>query len=223
MNLSADSSRAVAVLVGSVAILAALWTLAINPKRQDSSAARGRADTQQQHLDEARGLIGTYTRDKARFAENKAELARLDTAVPVRGDIAVLLRSLQGEARRRGAELRIAALKEGAAAAGPAGQTLPSPSPGAQPGPAGLSQLPFNLQYTGKYHDLLHVLRTVRRAVTERDGKVTARNRLLTIDGLAFSRPDAGRSGIVNATINATAYIAPDPSAPAPAAASGTP
>lgn len=213
MNLSADNGRAVAVLLGGVALLAVLWSLAINPKRNDSTKAGERADQRQQSLDEATAKVGAYIRDKARFAANKAELRRLDKAVPVRGDIAVLLRSLQAEARRRGADLRVIALKEGGA------QTGSTPVPGAQIGPSGLSQLPFNLQFSGRYHDLLHVLRTVRRAVGEDDGKVTARGRLMTIDGIGFKAPSEASSSRITATINATAYVAPDPSAAPPVAA----
>lgn len=221
MNLSADATRALAVVLAGVAILAAAWTMAISPKREDSAAARDRADVEQQKLDSARAELAKNTKARASFDDNRRELRRLDTAVPVRGDIAKLLRSLQKEAGRRGASLRIAALTPGTAAAGATGTTTESSVVGASEGPNGLSKLSFNLQYTGDYFALVHILRTVRRAVVEREGKVTAKGRLLTIDGLNFKPTSDDKdkaSGIVDATINATAYIAPDPAAKAPAA-----
>jgi hypothetical protein len=77
--------------------------------------------------------------------------------------------------------------------------------------------LPFTFSYTGKYFDLLSILRAARKAVSIKSGDLQIHGRLLTIDGLSFARPDQG-SPLTKATINATAYIAgPAPAAPDPA------
>ena len=96
-------------------------------------------------------------------------------------------------------------------------------TPGASVGPDGLAVLPFTFRFTGDYFDLRDILSTVRRSVrVAKGGAIKVDGRLLTIDGLTFNRADP-TSGQTNATLNATAYIAPDgvtspqPSAPATA------
>jgi hypothetical protein len=153
-----------------------------------------------------------------------SELKQLDIAVPGRAAIADLLRELQGEARASGSDLRLAALKGGAAPATGAG----AGTPGATAGPGGLAALPFTFEYNGKYFDLLHVLHAVRGSVKVRaaSGDLAIRGRLLTIDGVSFNRAgveaDARRT---KAVVNATAYIAPEgaasPQAPAGAKTQG--
>ena len=85
--------------------------------------------------------------------------------------------------------------------------------------------LPFTFRFTGDYFDLRDILATVRRSVRVKKGTVKVDGRLLTIDGLTFSRPDP-TSRETRAILNATAYIAPDgassPEPPANAAAATT-
>jgi hypothetical protein len=89
-------------------------------------------------------------------------------------------------------------------------------------GPDGLAALPFTFEFTGEYFDLRDILRTVRRSVSVHKSKIKVGGRLLTIDGLTFTRTDPS-STQTKATLNATAYIAPDgastPTPPAAAAA----
>jgi Tfp pilus assembly protein PilO len=230
-GLSLDTRRAIVVVLAGLALVAALWVAVIGPKRSDSAAARHHADTQQQRLDTARTQLARYRTDKARFAGLRADMRRLDRAVPARGDVSGLLRELQAASRLRGAQLRLVALKDGGSTSTPPSpttgtpdpsKTKATPTPGASPGPDGLSTLPFSLSFTGRYFDLVHLLRTVRRAVSEKDGDITARGRLLTIDGLSFQRPEPG-SRITRASLNATAYVAPDPDAPLAAPATAAP
>lgn len=220
-SLSADTQRAIAVAITGAAIVIALWMLVIAPKKDDSTAAGERADRQEQRLGAAQAKVTANASAKAEFPALKKELQRLDVAVPVRGDIADMLRQLQAEARRRGADLRVVSLKQGGAAAADPAAAAPATA-GAQPGNNGLSTLPFDMQFTGRYQDLVHLLRTVRRAVSEKDGKVTAKRRLLTIDGLSFERP-VEESALTKATLNATAYIAAPLGAKPAAATAGVP
>jgi hypothetical protein len=67
----------------------------------------------------------------------------------------------------------------------------------------------FTFEFTGKYFDLRDILKTVRRSVRVRSGDMTVSGRLLTSDGLTFTRADP-TSPQTKAIVNATAYIAPD-------------
>lgn len=222
---SNERSSVVLVVLAGVAIVAALWLLAIGPKRSESAKVRDDVSAQQQLLDESRSQLASYQTARKQFPGMLAELRSLDRAVPARGAISSLLRQVQRRADARDSELRLVALK--AASAVPAtGTTAPPPvTPGATVGPDGLSALPFTFEFTGRYFDLRDILQTIRRSVSVRRGDVKVSGRLLTIDGVSFTRSDPA-SALTKAVVNATAYIAPDgaatPQPPAGAAATPT-
>lgn len=201
-----------ATIAAGVALFGALWFLAIAPKRSEKAQVDGNVAGQQSRLDAAKAQVATYSASRKQFDGLLTELKGLDKAVPARGDISTLLRELQRRAKVRGSTLRLVALKDPAAAA-----TGPVPStPGAITAPAGLSALPFTFEYTGRYFDLLDILKTVRRSVRVTSGDLNVDGRLLTIDGLQFK--PATNPSLTKAVLNATAYIAPDGSAAAPQA-----
>lgn len=199
-----------ATVVAGVALLAALWFLAIAPKHSERGEVRQSVAAQQSRLDAANAQLVTYTTSRKQFRGLLTELRRLDVAVPARGAVSSMLRELQRRAKVRGSDLRLVALKEGAGAS--AATTAPA-TPGAVAGPGGLSALPFTFEYTGRYFDLVEILATVRRSVRSKQGDLKISGRLLTIDGLAFERVEDS-AVLTKAIVNATAYIAPDGAAP---------
>jgi Tfp pilus assembly protein PilO len=220
---SNERTSIVLVVIAGIAILAALWLLAIGPKRSENAKVRDNVSAQQQRLDEAQSELASYQAARKQFPGMLDELRALDKAVPARGAISSLLRQVQRRADARGSELRLVALK--AAAAVPAAGTTAAPiTPGATVGPDGLSALPFTFEFSGRYFDLRDILQTIRRSVSVRSGDVKVAGRLLTIDGVSFTRDDPD-SPLTKAVVNATAYIAPDGAATpqAPAAAAGAP
>ena len=216
IRLSAQNRMIVVIVLAGVALMAVLWITAIGPKRTERGSVTANVSVAQQRMDEVRTKVADYTAARKQFAGMMSELKRLDVAVPSRGAISQLLRQLQRRARARGSRLQLAALKSGTAAAG----TTPV-TPGATTGPGDLAALPFTFEYTGKYFDLVAILRAVRASVQTRAGDLEIDGRLLTIDGLTF-KPSSGSAKLTQAVVSATAYIAPDaasPTAPAPAGA----
>lgn len=215
-----------AVILAGAALLAGLWFLAIAPKRSERLGVHGEVAVQQERLHATEAQVAAYSDSRKQFSGLLSQLRLLDKAVPSRGAVSSLLRELQRRARARGSDLSLVALKEGAQPTTSAGAAAPAPkTPGAVAGPDGLSALPFTFEYTGKYFDLLEILATARRSVRVKgDRIITIKGRLLTIDGLSFTRAD-GRTSLKKAVVNGTAYFAPDatgsPPAPtdAPAAA----
>ncbi len=225
--MTTNDTRTIAIVaLAGVAILAALWMLAISPKREERSQVKANVAAQQARLQTAKTQLASFEAAKKQFPVKLAELKRLDEAVPARGAISSLLRQLQRRAKVRNSNLRLVALKPAGAAPAAAGATTPQTpvTPGAAVGPDGLATLPFTFEFTGDYFDLRDILATVRRSVSVRKDKIKVGGRLLTIDGLAFTRTDPASSK-TKATLNATAYIAPDgASTPQPpAAAAATP
>ena len=214
--MTTDRKTIALVVLAGVAVLAALWMLAISPKREERSQVRENVAAQQARLQEAQTQLASYETAKTQFPVNLKELKNLDKAVPARGAISELLRQLQRRANVRNSDLRLVALKAGAAATGTAAAPV---TPGATVGPDGLAALPFTFEFTGDYFDLRDILQTVRRSVSVKKDKIKVGGRLLTIDGLSFVRTDPTTSR-TKATLNATAYIAPDgASTPQPPAA----
>lgn len=198
--------RAIAgTLAAALALFAALWLLAIGPKRSEKADVAANVAAQQARLDTARAQVAKFTTSRRQFAGMLSELRALDKAVPARGDISGMLRELQRRAKVRDSELRLVALKD---PTGASPGLVPS-TPGAITAPGGLSALPFTFEYTGKYFDLLDVLKAVRRSVRLAAGDLEVDGRLLTIDGLSF-QPAQGDPKLTKAVLNATAYIAPD-------------
>jgi Tfp pilus assembly protein PilO len=203
---SNDRRNFAVVALAGLAIVAAMWVLAIGPKRSDSSEVRGNVAAQEQRVQAAAATLAGYQAAHKQFPGMLAELRSLDKAVPARAAISSLLRQLQRRAKVRDSELRLVALKSSTPAGAPAPAGV---APGATAGPAGLSALPFTFEFTGRYFDLRDILATMRRSVSVRSGDVNVHGRLLTIDGLTFTRSDPASSD-TKAVINATAYIAPD-------------
>jgi Tfp pilus assembly protein PilO len=197
-------------VVAGAALLAALWLMALSPKRSESAEVKTNVAAQEERLATAQTKLASYQTAKKQFPGMKAELKRLDKAVPARGAIPDLLRQLQKRAKGRDSELRLAALKPGTATPG-SGLT-----PGAQPLAGGLAALPFTFTYAGKYFDLVGVLKAARKAVTfkSKSGDLEIDGRLVTIEGVSFARekPD---SPVIKASVSGTAYIAAKTAAPA--------
>ena len=217
---SNERSAIILVVLAGIAIVAALWVLAIGPKRSESAEVRDNVSAQQQRVSESQAQLASYQNARKQFPGMLSELKSLDKAVPARAKISSLLRQIQRRADVRDSELRLVALK--AAAAVPAAGGATPVTPGATIGPDGLSALPFTFEFTGRYFDLRDILQTVRRSVSVRSGDVKVSGRLLTIDGVSFTRTDPA-SPLTKAIVNATAYIAPDGAAtPQPPAAAAT-
>jgi Tfp pilus assembly protein PilO len=217
---SNERSAIVLVALAGIALLAALWLLAIGPKRSESAEVKDNVSAQEQRLTDAQTQLSTYQNARKQFPGMLAELRRLDKAVPARAAVSSLLRQIQRRANVRDSELRLVALKS--ATAVPAAGSAAPVTPGATVGPDGLSALPFTFEFSGKYFDLRDILKTIRRSVSVRSGDVKVSGRLLTIDGLTFTRNDPS-SAQTKAIVNATAYIAPDGAAtPQPPTAGGS-
>jgi len=217
--MTTNDTRTIAVVaLAGIAIVAALWMLAISPKREERAEVKANVAAQQARLSTAEAQLASFELAKKQFPVKLAELKRLDKAVPARGAISSLLRQLQRRAKVRNSNLRLIALKSGGATSG---STSGVTTPGATVGPNGLAALPFEFEFTGEYFDLRDILATVRRSVSVKKDKINVSGRLLTIDSVSFSRPEVD-SPRTKATLSATAYIAPDGAAtPQPPAAAG--
>jgi Tfp pilus assembly protein PilO len=215
----------IGTILAGAALLAALWLLAIAPKRTESAAVKANVATQQQRLDAARTQLATYQSARKQYPGLLVELRGLDKAVPARGQVSALLRQLQKRAKASKSMLRLVSLDSTAAvpvATTPGAAPAAPLTPGAMLGTGGLAKLPFSFEYSGRYFDLVHILAAARRTVSVKSGDLKIKGRLVTIEALSF-QPSTPGSKLITANVSGTAYIAaapPTPTAPAtPAAA----
>jgi len=210
------------VLAGA-AVLAALWVLALSPKRAESAEVRTNVAAQEARLAAAQSKLSSYEAARKAYPKNVRVLKRMDKAVPARGAISTLLRQLQKRAGVDASTLNVAALQPSAITVAPAGTTAPTANltPGASTPDGGLAKLPFSFTFTGQYFDLVKVLGAARKTVTTRSGHLTINGRLVTIEGLGFSRAVQDDS-LIKATVSATAYIAAETLQPVAGAAAAT-
>lgn len=210
----------IGTLLAGAALLAALWVLAISPKRSESAVVRSNVAAQEARLSAAQSTVASYQAARKAYPRNVRALKRLDSAVPARGAIPALLSQLQRRANARRSDLNLAALTPGPTTAAPvAGATTPASNitPGATLGAGGIATLPFTFTYTGRYFDLVHVLAAARKSVTVHGGHLKIDGRLVTIEGLSFQRVSADKD-LITASVSGTAYIAS--ATPTPSAAS---
>lgn len=222
-SASPHTRMIIGTVLAGAAVLAALWVLALSPKRAESAEVRSNVAAQEARLSAAQSKLAGYEAARKDYPKNVRVLKRLDAAVPARGAIPDLLRQLIRRADARESDLNLAALQPSSAAAPVAGATAPTANltPGASAPAGGLAKLPFTFTYSGKYFDLVKVLAAARKSVTVRSGHLKIDGRLVTIEGVSFQRPKAD-GPFIKASVSGTAYIAattPQPVAD-PAAAS---
>jgi hypothetical protein len=201
------------VALGTLVALVAAWFLLISPKRHEASKQSGRVATAQQQLAGAQRKLDAGRAAQAQAPQNRRVLARLDAALPDSAGAAALLRELNGTSNNDSVAFRTAAVASaGSAATTPGiGQQLP---PGTSIGPGGLPTMQLALTFDGRYLKLATLLDRLRSFVSLHGQKVVVNGRLLSVEGFQLSHATAS-SPTVNASLTATAYLAPLPAAAA--------
>lgn len=210
------------LVVALVAIVGGFWMLVLGPRRQEAARLADQVTAARAELAQA-NQIAPQSGAPAAGRDAQGTLARLGQALPADDQMASLIFQLQDAAGR--SRVRFGSIQPSGANGAPAGSapTAATGTPGALPGPAGVSQLPLQLVFDGRYADLERFLGRVHRFTSVRGDTIRVRGRLLSVQGVQLAAAPSGFPHI-RATITATAYLAPAPTPPAPAApaAAGT-
>jgi hypothetical protein len=86
--------RLVALVVGSVVLLAAFWFFGLSPKRKDAQGLGAKISEAQQRLDAARQATTAGTTARDRYDADYATVAKLGKAVPADDDVPSLVYQL---------------------------------------------------------------------------------------------------------------------------------
>lgn len=218
------TSRDRNVVVGVVMLVlcAAFWFLALSPRRHEAADIHAQVESAQQQRDDAAQQAAAAKLAQRDHVDDQAVIAELGKALPADDDTASLLYQLQDAAGRSHVVLKsIAPTGANGAPAGNAAAAGTAAAPGTTPGPAGVTALPISLAFSGSYRDLQRFIQRVHRFTSFTGGHADITGRLLSINGFKLST-GLGNLRSIDATIDATAYIATPDAAAAGATGTGT-
>jgi hypothetical protein len=207
-------------VVGVLALCAAFFFLAVKPKQAELAALEDRRAAAQERVDRALASLHRAEAARAAFRRDSATLALLGKAVPADDDTPSLLYQVHKAARQAGIGFDAVVIGQGAAgASAPATPATPGAgtptTPGATPGPDGLSALPLKVTFRGDFFDIDRFLGIVHGFARRRAGRLDIEGRLLTVDAVSITR----KGGSLQAEVVTSAYLAPQ--GPAAAGAAG--
>jgi type IV pilus assembly PilO-like protein len=219
--------RYILIAVVTVGAVAALWLMALSPKRDEAAQLDKDIAAAQQQLDQAKQEKVTFAQAQLVFPGMYASLGRLGKAVPSDEEVPSLLVQLNHAAAQANVDFRSVALTldesaeaaappppppaagtTGAAGATPAGATGATGAAGATASggsatiaPAEFKKLPFEYKFEGGFYKLEKLIHNINALVERRNQEIAVAGRLITIEGFAMKRGKV--------TILATSYVLP--------------
>ena len=218
--------RLVLTVVGMAGVLAAIWFLAVAPKRDEAKTASAQISSAETRRDNAVATATTAEQAKATYGRDYSTVARLGKAVPAKADVPSLVFQLESAAKAAKVDFRSISVAADVAAAAPApaattaktkaGETAPASETPTTPAPAtsaaGIAPKGFSFNFRGHFLELRRLLAAIDRFSRVKGSKVSVSGRLLTIDSVALNPAPEGLPDVV-AVVKANAYVAPIPAA----------
>jgi hypothetical protein len=210
--------RLVLGILAVAGLMAALWFVALAPKREEAASLVGKVTKAHQQRDAANAKAANAEQARATYSRDYATVARLGKATPPQADEPSLVYQIENAARDAKVDFRAVSVPDQPAAPAPA--PAPAPSAGKTASTdgktatsqtaAGITPVPFTFTFEGSFLKLHDLLRAVDRFSRLKGQTVTVDGRLLTIDTVVVS---AARQGFprVKVEITARAYVAPIP------------
>lgn len=222
--------RIVVFVILSVGLFAALWFVALGPKRSDSAKLDGKIAAQQTRLAAAQAGTAAARDARGRYESDYAAVARLGQAVPADENTASLIYELDHAASRTDIDFRSLELSSAAttpasappaptatvpdpnaAAAGATGATGAAGATGPQVPAVNIAEfptMPFTFELEGSFFHLEAFLRKVAKFTSVKGKRISVAGRLVSIQGIQIAASKKGFPRI-GATVKATAYLLP--------------
>lgn len=229
-------------LIVSILIIAALaiafFTLALGPKRQESSDLAAETDQLRLSLSESRNEAAAATAARHDFPVDYQQLVVMGKAVPGSDDTSSLLVELNQIAKSSKVDFNSIQLGSSAGEslppAAPTTVTPPVPTtagtPGAVPaaatvppteaaaslmplgatiGPAGLAVMPYDLTFSGDFFHIADFIKGIDSLVHTGGPDVAVDGRLVTLNGFALNADPTIGFPRLDATFSVTTYLTP--------------
>jgi Tfp pilus assembly protein PilO len=224
--------RLVLMGIAALAVVGAVWMLAVSPVRKQAAALAGEVASVQGQLAGVQGELASAGDVRVRYSRAYASLVTLGKAVPTGVEVPGLMYAIDKAADHK--KVQFTSISNGKGSDGHASSSASSTSAAAQG--AGLQQLPFTFTFSGSYQDLCRLLTQLEDFTAQgRSGALRVSGRLLTIQSISLGGATGGPSSSGSPaamvwTITASAYVLPagsgaagggtsaSPQSPAPAA-----
>jgi len=228
--------RLVAVLVGALVLLVALWIMLVSPENKLAAKAQNELNSASTAVSSAEGQLSDARAAQARYAAAYASVVRLGKAVPPGREVPSLLYELARATDVKHVDFSSIVYGTSAGSTGPSSSSSSSGASGASATPvAGFTQMPFTFVFNGSFNDLYDLFSALNHfTFRTSSGGLQVNGRLLTIQSVKLAPADTGTGGAtpvteeLTGTVTATAYVLPvsqtltaggTPSAPAAAGA----
>jgi hypothetical protein len=220
--------RIVAMVIGTLAVLAAAWFLAVAPKREQAAKLATEVGAAQSQLASAESQVSSASAAQAKYQSAYASIVSLGKAVPAGQEVPSLIYQLARATNEKNVEFAsITATVPGAsgsssAASGPAASGATASASAASG--AGFKQMPFTFVFNGGFDSLYNLFQQLDAFALRTSAGLRVSGRLLTIQSVKLapaSNASAGASGSsqgagakqsseqLSGTITATAYVLP--------------
>jgi Tfp pilus assembly protein PilO len=207
--------RIVVLALTALAVVAAVWLLAVAPEREKAAKLGGEVSTAQAQLASAESQVAAARTAVASYPTEYASLVNLGKAVPTDQEVPSLIVQLAKASGEK--QVEFSSITAGGGSASSSSATPAAAS-------AGFTAMPFTFVFSGSFFDLYNLFQQLNRfTLRTSSGSLQVSGRLLTIQGVQLA-PEAATgsskpSGRLTGTITATAYVLPASSATAGATA----
>src|ERR1035437_3716095 len=217
--------RIVVVGLAALAVLAAVWLLAVAPEREKAATLATEVSAAQAQLSSAESQLASAARAQAQYEAAYTSIVSLGKAVPADQEVPSLIYQLAQATGQKNVEFAsiTSGGAGGASASSPASKASAPTGAGAATSAAatagaGFTQMPFTFLFNGSFEGLSGLFHQLDGfALRTTSGGLRVGGRLLTVQSIKLapgtSSGSASGSGKSNeqlsATITATAYVLP--------------
>ncbi len=219
--------RIVVVGLAALAVLAAVWLLAVAPEREKAATLATEVSTAQTQLTSAESQVHSAAAAQAQYQTDYASIVSLGKAVPADQEVPSLIYQLSQATNEKNVEF--ASITSGGAGgsspSSPASKASAatgagsSASASATAASAGFTQMPFTFTFNGSFNSLYSLFQQLDGfAQRTTAGDVLVSGRLLTVQSVKLApstNSGSASTGSGNskeqlaASITATAYVLP--------------
>jgi Type II secretion system (T2SS), protein M len=202
--------RIVLISLAAVAVLAAVWMLAVSPEQQRASKLAEEVSSAQTQLQSAEGQLANATVAQTKYESAYTAVVSLGKAVPASQEVPSLIYQLAQATGQKNVEFASITSGLGSGSGSSASSSAAT---------AGFTQMPFTFVFNGTFtnlYDLFNQLDGFAQRTTA--GDVLVSGRLLTVQGVKLSpasaestsKTDGGKGEErLQGLITATAYVLP--------------
>jgi Tfp pilus assembly protein PilO len=224
-----SSNRLIAAMLIVAALAAGFWVLILSPKRQEASELGTEVEQLQSSLALAQSQVAEAEAARHEFPEDYRKLVVLGKAVPANEETSSLLVGLNRVATDSDISFDSIRLSDGSSSEIPPAPVAPEAGPstpvattipateaaaalaplGSTIGPAGLSVMPYDLNFKGTFFEMANFIQGIDSMVATGDSGTTVDGRLVTLDGFALAEDSSRGFPFLNAEFKVTTYLVP--------------